>query len=146
VQNAAPVEQLAAATGTVTFFRTIGSTIGTAVYGTIMTATMASGFAALDLSGVPETIRASLSDPQVLTNTETLAGIVGQASPEQAAAVQSAADAARGVLLGGIQHIFFFCAIVSAAAVVLSLLFKPAPMKVVRLDPPDGSAPESPQT
>ncbi len=146
VQNAAPVEQLSAATGTVQFFRTIGSTIGTAVYGTIMTTAMASGFLNLDLTGISENIRAFLSDPQVITDTEALAQIVSQAPQEQAAAVQTAVDAARNVLLGGIQNIFFFCAVVCVVAIVISFFFKPAPMKIVRLSQPDETEQETPET
>ena len=138
VQNAAPIEQLAAATGAVTFFRTIGSTIGTAVYGTIMATSMASGFASLNLSGVPEAVRASLSDPQVITDAGAVSQIIGQTPPEQAAAVQTAVGAAKDVLLGGIQNIFLFCAIVCVAAIVVSFFFKPAPMKVIHLDKADG--------
>ena len=133
VQNAAPIEQLAAATGAVQFFRTIGSTIGTAVFGTIMTTSMAKGFSSLDLTGVPESIQASLSDPQVITDSEALAGIVSQTSSEQTTAVQSAIGAAQDVLLGGIQNIFLFCAIASIAAIVVSVFFKPAPMQIIRL-------------
>ena len=63
VQNAAPIEQLSSATGSIQFFRTIGSTIGSAIFGAIMTSSIASGFASLDLSGVPATIQSSLRKP-----------------------------------------------------------------------------------
>ena len=137
VQNAAPIEQLAAATGAVQFFRTIGSTIGTAVFGTIMTTSIAKGFLTLDLTNVPESIQASLSDPQVISDTEALSALVSQTPQEQTAAVQSAVDASQGVLLGGIQNIFLFCAIASIAAVVVSVFFKPAPMRIIRLGDTD---------
>ena len=57
VQNAAPVEQFAAATGAAQFFRTIGSTIGSAIFGTIMTTSIVKGFLSLDLSSVPQRFR-----------------------------------------------------------------------------------------
>ncbi len=146
VQNAAPVEQLAAATGAVTFFRTIGSTVGTAVFGTIMSSSMAAGFSSLDLSGMPAGIRASLSDPQVITNTEALAQIVREAPKDAAAAVQTAIGAAKDVLLGGIKNIFLFCAVVSLAAVAVSFLFRPAPMRIVHLSQPDAEGPLTPES
>ena len=143
VQNAAPIEQLAAATGAVQFFRTIGSTIGTAIFGTIMTTSMVAGFSSLDLTGVPETIQASLSDPQVITDTETLGQIISQTPQAQVSAVQNAIGEAQDVLLSGIQNIFFFCAIVSIVAIALSFFFKPAPMKIVRLGDTDASNPSA---
>jgi EmrB/QacA subfamily drug resistance transporter len=142
VQNAAPVEQLAAATGAGQFFRTIGSTVGSAIFGTIMTSSMAKGFQSLDLSAVPEGIRAALRNPQVITDTAALNQIVGQAQPGQAEAVTAAVAGAKNVLLGGIHNVFFFCVIIAVVGIVLSFFFKGAPMKIVHLGrPPQGGQP-----
>ena len=139
VQNAAPVEQLAAATGAGQFFRTIGQTIGSAVFGTIMTASMAKGFGALDLSAVPEGIRAALRNPQVITDTAALSHVVGQAPADKAEAVAAAVAGAKNVLLDGIHSVFFFCMIISVLGIALSFFFKGAPMKIVHLGrPPQG--------
>ncbi len=97
VQNAAPIEQLASATGAAQFFRSIGSTVASAVYGTIMTTAMARGFASLDLAGVPDAVGASLRKPQVITNAEELGAIVAQVPPEQAGVVQNAIASAKNV-------------------------------------------------
>ncbi len=138
VQNAAPVEQLASATGATQFFRTIGSTIGSAIFGTVMTSALARGFLTLDLSGVPEDIRGLLSNPQVITDTEALARITAQTPPDQAEAVAAAIAGAKGVLLSGIHNVFFVAAALCVAGVVFSLFFKGAPMRIVHLDnPPD---------
>lgn len=133
VQNAAPVEQLASATGAAQFFRSIGSTVASAVYGTVMSSAMAKGFASLDLTGVPEAIRASLRSPQVITDTEALSAIASQAPPEQAAAVLDAVESAKNILNAGISSVFFFCAFVAIAGIAVSFFFKGAPMKIVRL-------------
>jgi EmrB/QacA subfamily drug resistance transporter len=141
VQNAAPIEQVASATGATQFFRSIGSTVASAIYGTIMTTVMAKGFASLDLTGVPDAVQASLRNPQVITNTEALAAIVAQAPPEQAAAVQNAVAGAKNVLLSGISSVFIFCAFIAIAGIVASLFFKGAPMKIVHLGQPKNEAP-----
>jgi len=143
-QNAAPVEQLAAATGAGQFFRTIGSTVGSAVFGTIMTSSIARGFDALDLSGVPESVRASLRNPQIVTSTEALSQIVSQAPPDKAAAIEEAVLGAKNVLLGGISNVFLFAVAMAAVGIVLSLFFRGAPMRIVHLDdcPPEGGEPE----
>lgn len=133
VQNAAPIEQVASATGATQFFRSIGSTVASAIYGTIMASTMAKGFASLDLTGIPEAIQSSLRSPQVITNTEALSAIVAQVPPDQAAAVQAAVLEAKNVLNSGIHNVFIFCAFIAVAGIVVSLFFKGAPMKIVHL-------------
>jgi EmrB/QacA subfamily drug resistance transporter len=132
-QNAAPVEQLAAATGAGQFFRTIGSTMGSAVFGTIMTSAMARGFTALDLSKVPEAVQASLRDPQVITDTASLGQIIAQVPPDKAAAVQDAVVGAKNVLISGISQVFIFAVAIAAVGLVLSFFFKGAPMRIVHL-------------
>jgi hypothetical protein len=133
VQNAAPVEQLAAATGAMQFFRSIGSTVGSAIFGTIMASAMAKGFLSLDLSAVPESIRSALRDPQVITNTAVLNQVTGQVPADKADAVAAAVVGAKNVLLGGIHNVFFFCAMIAVVGVVVSIFFKGAPMRIVHL-------------
>ncbi|SHI20640.1 drug resistance transporter, EmrB/QacA subfamily [Sporobacter termitidis DSM 10068] len=144
VQNAAPIEQLAAATGATQFFRTIGSTIGSAIFGTIMTSSIARGFMSLDLTGVPAGIQSALKDPQMITNKEALGQLVSQTPPEQAGAVGAAVDGAKNVLLGGIHDVFLFCTIVAVAGIVLSVFFKSAPMKIIHAGRPSGDASPGP--
>jgi fucose permease len=149
VQNAAPVEQLAAATGAMQFFRSIGSTVGSAIFGTIMASAMAKGFMSLDLSAVPESVRSALRDPQVITNTAVLNQVTSQVPADNASAVATAVAGAKNVLLGGIHNVFFFCAIIAVVGIVLSVFFKGAPMRIVHMDgrlEDDGNAtpPETP--
>lgn len=150
-QNAAPVEQLAAATGAGQFFRTIGSTVGSAVFGTIMTSFIARGFASLDLSKVPETFQSSLRNPQVITSTEALSQIISQTPPDKTAAIEEAVLSAKNVLLGGMSNVFLFATAIAAVGIVLSFFFKGAPMRIMHLDrPPEGephaqAAPNAPE-
>lgn len=140
VQNAAPIEQVSSATGATQFFRSIGSTVASAIYGTIMTGAMATGFISLDLTGVPEGIKASLRNPQVITDTEALNQIVSQIPPDQVSVVQNAISSAKNVLLSGIHNVFFFCAIIAIAGIIISFFFKGAPMKIVHLGQPKDEA------
>jgi hypothetical protein len=79
VQNAFPFRQLGEVTATLTFFRSIGSTIGVAVMGTIMTNEFQNGLQ----SNIPQTLKrvvpanrlSQLQDPQVLLSPDVLARI-----------------------------------------------------------------------
>lgn len=78
VQNAFPFRQLGEVTAGLTFFRSIGSTIGVAVMGTIMTnsfqSTLQSNLPPVLASRVPP----SLQNPQVLLNPATLTALQQQ--------------------------------------------------------------------
>src|SRR5437588_10818414 len=65
VQNAFPFRRLGEVTATLTFFRSIGSTIGVAVMGTIMTNAFQTGFE----NNLPETLK-RLVPPDVLTQLQ----------------------------------------------------------------------------
>src|SRR5919197_613768 len=79
VQNAFPVRQLGEVTAGITFFRSIGSTIGIAVLGTVMTnqfqSTLGSNIPAALTRAVPPDKLAALQNPEVLLAPGTAAKI-----------------------------------------------------------------------
>lgn len=131
VQNAAPIEQLSSATGTVQFFRTIGSTIGSAIFGTVMTTSIGSGFQSLDLANVPAGIQESLKNPQVITNAEAVGQLISQTPQENLSFVTEAVNQAKGVLSSGIRNVFVFCIFLAVAGIITSIFFKGAPMRII---------------
>lgn len=135
VQNGAPIEQLSAATGTVQFFRTIGSTVGSAIFGTIMSTSMNRGFGALNLSNLPQALQSALKNPQVITDKGALTQLLSSVPTESQDAVSAAVTASRGVMSTGIQHVFLFCALAAVVGILLSLFFKAAPMTIIHLRP-----------
>jgi hypothetical protein len=79
VQNAFPMQQLGEVTAGITFFRSIGSTIGIAVLGTVMTnqfqSTLGRNMPAALTRAVPPGKLAALQNPQVLLAPGTAAKI-----------------------------------------------------------------------
>jgi EmrB/QacA subfamily drug resistance transporter len=79
VQNAFPVQQLGEVTAGITFFRSIGSTIGIAVLGTVMTnqfhSALQANLPAALKHAVPPSRLAALQNPQVLLAPGTAAKI-----------------------------------------------------------------------
>ncbi len=129
-QNAAPVEQLGSVTGVNMFFRSIGSTIGSAIFGTIMTSSMNSGFSRLDLSNVPSDIQESLKNPQVITDSGTISQLLKQVPADNLSYVTEAVSRAKDVLSSAVHDVFIFCMIVAIAGIVISFFFKDAPMRI----------------
>jgi EmrB/QacA subfamily drug resistance transporter len=73
VQNAFPRRDLALVTASMQFFRNIGGTIGTSVFGYVMSAGVKTGIAAIELSSVPSRLSEAASNPRLLANSEGLA-------------------------------------------------------------------------
>ncbi len=109
VQNAVAPRDLGVATSSNTFFRSMGGAIGTAVFGSILTATLTSSLAERFPSGTPAGV-----DPSAISGT-----------PE---AIQALPDAAREPLLASfmdaIDRVFFVAVPVVLVAFVLTLFLK----------------------
>ncbi|HEX2958433.1 MAG TPA: MDR family MFS transporter [Chitinispirillaceae bacterium] len=129
IQNAVPPKQLGSATSTVQFFRNIGSTIGSAIYGTIMITAMNTGFSKLDLSNIPNKVQGVLKNPQIITNSDSVKQIMRQVPTEYATFFGIALEQAKKVLSNSIHEIFLFCMFAAIGGVVLTIFFKDAPFR-----------------
>ena len=108
VQNAFPFRQLGQVTAGLTFFRSIGSTMGVAVMGTIMT----NGFQSALKSNLPpvlaKSVPPSLQNPQVLLDPGVLSSL-------------QRSFAARGPQGLALFHVFFEAVKVSLASAIDSI-------------------------
>jgi EmrB/QacA subfamily drug resistance transporter len=68
-QNNHDQRSIGAVTASVMFFRNLGSTVGSAVYGAIMSGSLSLMLARFDWGPVPEVVKTSLRNPQTLMNT-----------------------------------------------------------------------------
>ena len=125
-QNAVARSDLGIATATIQFFRNIGATFGTAVFGTILIRRMASELAArlgaraasaVDLEGLAQ------------------GGAVGAASPRVGAAM-------RDSLASSLHTVFLAGTLLMALAMVVAFLLREIPLRngLARLDPWRGGA------
>ena len=129
IQNSVPPRQIGAATSTVQFFRNIGGTIGSAIFGTIMTTAMNTGFSKLDLNSIPDTVQDSLKNPLIITNSEAVKQIMQQIPAQYSRFLGIAVEQAKKVLSNSIHEIFLFCMFAAIGGFVLTLFFKDAPFR-----------------
>lgn len=129
IQNSVPPRQIGAATSTVQFFRNIGSTICSAIYGTIMTTAMNTGFSKLNLRNVPDNVQDMLKNPQIITNSESVKRVMQQVPAQYLSFLSTALEQAKKVLSNSIHEIFLFCMFVAIAGIVLTIFFKDAPLR-----------------
>jgi hypothetical protein len=111
VQDAAPRAMLGVATSTSQFFRSIGSAIGVAIMGTVMTQRMHQQVAE---SGAPETFRGFAENPDVFLQPAARAGL----SPEMVHAFQQ--------MLAGALHSVFLAGTAVCLAALVSVIFMPS--------------------
>jgi EmrB/QacA subfamily drug resistance transporter len=160
VQNALPYNRLGVVTSSVQFSRSIGSTIGISVLGSIVTNVYATSFAAAQrpqlkqiLASAAASGHAIPSDPQVLVNPATQQGIeagfklalgpqLGQALFDQLL------SAVRAGLLDGVHASFLALLVMALAALLTTLFLKEIPLRTTNASPekPGGAVEQVPAT
>lgn len=108
----------------VQFFKYIGSTIGSAVLGTIMSSSLANGIMGVDFSILPESIARTLKDPSVLQNKDTIAQIQANIPAEIMTEFEKVITQTKQVLSHSIHEVFIVCIIIAAVSLVISFFMK----------------------
>jgi predicted MFS family arabinose efflux permease len=122
VQNSAPRHHMGAATASTTFFRSIGSTLGVAVFGSLLLTNYHRDFANGVPPGTPQSALQPFSNPMMLPQIRSqLETSFGQASGGLNLLSSLLANV-RGALAHGLHLIFLSSAILMTLAVVLHLL------------------------
>jgi hypothetical protein len=139
VQNVAPRESMGAATSSTIFFRSIGSTVGVAAFGSVMLTRYHDEFLKLAPQGVPAEAMPYLTNPILLTQSRQEVAAIFMKVPGGLAMAQSVVAAVKTSLLHGLQEVFFVGAVVMAIAVVPHLFLKREPLRT-RSATPDAPA------
>lgn len=134
VQNVAPRQLMGAATSSIVFFRSIGSTVGVAVFGTLMLSRYTREFNANLPPGVPEAVLPYFRNPLMLGEARPrIAAILGS-SADGTALLQTLFSHVRVALAHGLQAIFVWSAVIMTAAIVLHVGLRGEPLRAVRTD------------
>jgi len=129
VQNAAPRKHMGAATASTTFFRQIGSTVGVAIFGSILLTIYHHDFDQGLPSGLPANLRQYFDNPLLLglRRPQLLADFGNY--PGGLFLLPKLLANVRVALLHGLQVIFFVSSVVMVAAVVLNCMLKNVPLR-----------------
>jgi EmrB/QacA subfamily drug resistance transporter len=129
VQNAAPHKHMGIATASTTFFRSIGSTVGVAVFGSLLLTRYHHDFASAVPRDIPREAVTAFSNPlllpQMRPQLESTFSHLNNGPHVLAGLYASVAPA----LLGGIQWIFLISAILMVALLLFNLLMKDVPLR-----------------
>jgi EmrB/QacA subfamily drug resistance transporter len=129
VQNVAPRAQMGAATASTIFFRAIGSTMGVAVFGSVLLTNYHAEFRRGIPAGAPPEGLRFFDNPLMLVQMRDQIEAIFSRSPNGLAVMQTMMGNVRGSLIHGLHLIFVSSACVMGGAVVLNMLLKSVPLR-----------------
>jgi EmrB/QacA subfamily drug resistance transporter len=129
VQNVAPRTQMGAATASTIFFRAIGSTVGVALFGSVLLTNYHAEFGRQLPPGVPPEGLKFFNNPLLLIQTRPQIEALFSRYPNGLDLMQTLMVNVRESLVHGLHLIFVSSACVMAGAVVLNLLLKNVPLR-----------------
>lgn len=135
VQNVAPRKYMGAATASTTFFRSIGSTLGVAIFGSVLLTHYHRDFAKGIPAGTPAEGLVPFSNPLLLAQMRPQLNAMFSHYDNGAALLQTLLGNVKGALVEGIQLIFLSAAIIMTASVALNLALKNIPLHSGRHEP-----------
>jgi EmrB/QacA subfamily drug resistance transporter len=135
VQNVAPRDKMGAATSSTVFFRSIGSTVGVAIFGTLMLTSYHNDFDHGIPVGTPPAALTYFSNPLMLVQMRSeIEHSFGQ-TPGDLAMMQTLFTNVRTSLVHGLQLIFFWSAVIMTLAIVLHILLPARPLRTRTAEP-----------
>jgi MFS family permease len=126
VQNTVKKSMLGVATSATQFIRSLGSTVGTAVIGSIVTKGYAEDLAASAPAQAPDSLVSALENPQALVSDEARDALTSTAStfPGGEQAADQIIEVARQSLSGSIHQGFVFVLFSVLAAIAAAFMMK----------------------
>jgi hypothetical protein len=129
VQNVAPRKYMGAATASTAFFRSIGSTLGVAIFGSVLLTSYHRDLMVGIPSDTPAAALKLFSNPLLLRQMgPKLLQAFGQ-SPGGLRVLQMLLANVRTALMHGLQRIFFASAVIMSLAVLLHLALRDVPLR-----------------
>jgi EmrB/QacA subfamily drug resistance transporter len=129
VQNVAPRTQMGAATASTIFFRAIGSTVGVALFGSVLLTNYHAEFGRRLPPGVPQEGLKFFNNPLLLVQMRPQIEALFSRYPNGLDLMQTLMGNVRESLVHGLHLIFVSSACVMGGAVVLNLLLKNVPLR-----------------
>jgi len=124
VQNVAPMRHMGAATASVQFFRSIGSTVGVAVFGSVLLTLYHTHFTGSIPFGTPPAALVAFQNPLQLVQIRPRLEATFSMYPGGPGLLHQLFSNVRDALVVGLHQIFLIGAILMGVAVVFNLLLR----------------------
>jgi EmrB/QacA subfamily drug resistance transporter len=129
VQNAAPHKHMGIATASAMFFRSIGSTVGVAIFGSLLLTNYHHDFAKAVPRGVPQEATIAFSNPLLLQQMRPQLEATFSRFDNGPHLLETLYATVGTALLGGIQWIFLISAVLMVGLSILNLMLKDVPLR-----------------
>lgn len=139
VQNAAPRKYMGAATASTTFFRSIGSTVGVAIFGSVLLSNYNRDFAKGIPAGLPAEALKPFSNPLMLAQMRPQLDAIFGRLPGGPAMLATLMANVRTSLVHGLHLIFVSSAVIMTLAIGLHVFLRNIPLKKTTQAPHDSS-------
>ena len=128
VQNVFPSQQLGLVTSSVLFFRNMGATIGTAIFGSVMLFNINSGFASVDTTAIGPQLAGLLRNPRIISDQDAIGQITSNLPAGVLAAFNGVLGQARAILANSIDLVFLAAVVMACAALLVIFFLKEVPL------------------
>ena len=135
VQNVAPRRQMGAATSSTIFFRSIGSTVGVAAFGSMMLTRYHTAFTQAMPANVPAAAMPYFSNPLLLMQVRPQLEAAFSRAPGGLSLLQTLFTNVKTSLASGIHLIFVCSAVIMSVAVLLHLALRSEPLRTRVAEP-----------
>ena len=129
VQNAAPHRHMGIATATSTFFRSIGSTVGVAIFGSLLLTNYHHIFDLAVPRSVPREAMVAFSNPLLLPQLRPQLEVTFSHYENGPRLLATLYSNVGNALLDGIQWIFLISAVLMAGVFILNIMLKGVPLR-----------------
>jgi predicted MFS family arabinose efflux permease len=129
VQNAAPRNYMGAATASTTFFRSIGATVGVAIFGTMLLTKYHREFDASVPAATPAAALVPFSNPLMLQQMRPQLDAMFARVPGGAGILHTLFASVRNALIHGLHVIFLCSAVLMSLSILLHLVLRSVPLQ-----------------
>jgi EmrB/QacA subfamily drug resistance transporter len=128
VQNAFPRGYLALVTSSLQFFRNIGATVGTSVFGYVMSTTMKKEMTSISLNNLPPQVAEAFANPRIASSGESIMQIRGHLPTSLLPLFDQLLTQVRATMAHSLHNIFALGLIVVIFSLLVTLRLKELPL------------------
>ncbi|MDP4086316.1 MAG: MDR family MFS transporter [Bacillota bacterium] len=127
-QNAFSEKQMGVVTSGIQFFKLLGSTIASAVFGTVLNSSMKNGLESVKVDNLPTNITVILKNPSTISNPTVIQGIKAKLPKELLPIFGKMMEQIKHVLSNSIHDVFIICVGISVISLVSGFFLREIPL------------------
>ncbi|MBU3187779.1 MDR family MFS transporter [Clostridium estertheticum] len=124
VQNEFSNRQIGVVTSGIQFFKNLGSSIGTAVFGLIFSISLKNNLSNFNWNGISDNIKNQINNTQTISNPHMLNQVIGSMRSNQTNLINQILDKIKVTFSSSIHSVFFLLLILAIVSLIMVLFLK----------------------